>query len=87
MNFFSSLFLFGFKQNVSDYSLFIKNNGNYMIILLVYVDDVILTDSHESELKKVKDFLKTQLIIKDIGLLKYFLGIEVVNIENGLCLN
>ncbi|KAL4583501.1 hypothetical protein LXL04_008075 [Taraxacum kok-saghyz] len=41
----------------------------------------------ETEIAKVKTFLKSQFLIKDLGLLKYFLGIEVIDIPNGLCLS
>lgn len=78
--------MLGFQQSISDYSLFIKKFENSITVLLVYVDDIILTGSHETELQKFKDFMKSQLLIKDLGILKYFLGIEVVNLDNGLCL-
>ncbi|GKB48669.1 ribonuclease H-like domain-containing protein [Tanacetum coccineum] len=32
-------------------------------------------------------FLKSKFMIKDLGKLKYFLGIEVVDIDKGICLN
>ncbi|CAM8966665.1 unnamed protein product [Rhodiola kirilowii] len=38
-----SLIDFGFKQSLEDYSLFTLTKDNHFIILLVYVDDVVLT--------------------------------------------
>nr|KAJ0191767.1 hypothetical protein LSAT_V11C800422600 [Lactuca sativa] len=83
----ASLFMFGFQQSISDYSLFIKKCGTFLTILLVYVDDIILTGNSEVEIKKVKEFMRSQFLIKDLGILKYFLGIEVISINDGLCLN
>ena len=51
------------------------------------MDDIILTGNDESELNNVKNFLKSQFFIKDLGELKYFLGIEVLRTEKGICLN
>lgn len=66
--------MFGFQQNISDYSLFVRKFEGSITVLLVYVDDIILTGSSEIELEKVKDFMKSQFLIKDLGILKYFLG-------------
>ncbi|KAL4574342.1 hypothetical protein LXL04_021171 [Taraxacum kok-saghyz] len=83
----SSLFSFGFKQSINDYSMFVMEVNNKIVVLLVYVDDIILTGNDDVEISKVKEFLKSQFLIKDLGLLKYFLGIEVIEIPGGLCLN
>ena len=83
----SSLLSFGFKQSINDYSLFVRQFQNTFVVLLVYVDDIILTGNDESELNNVKNFLKSQFLIKDLGELKYFLGIEVLRTEKGICLN
>ncbi|GKD65458.1 ribonuclease H-like domain-containing protein, partial [Tanacetum coccineum] len=57
------------------------------LALLVYVDDIILTGNNVSEIDKYKVFLKSKFMIKDLGKLKYFLGIEVIDTHNGICLN
>nr|KAJ0196275.1 hypothetical protein LSAT_V11C700361250 [Lactuca sativa] len=83
----ASLFMFGFRQSVSDYSLFIWKVEGSITVLLVYVDDIILTGNSEIELQKVKSFMNSQFLIKDLGTLKYFLRIKVVKFDSGLCLN
>ena len=60
---------------------------NFFMILLVYVDDIILTGDSEIEIGKFKQFLQTKFLIKDLGYLRFFLGIEIVNISTGVCLN
>ncbi|KAL4572059.1 hypothetical protein LXL04_018828 [Taraxacum kok-saghyz] len=77
---------FGFIQSKNDYSLYTFNKRNCFIILLVYVDDIILTGDSEVEIESVKSFLKSKFRIKDLGILKFFLGNEIVNCESGVCL-
>ncbi|GJW09279.1 ribonuclease H-like domain-containing protein [Tanacetum coccineum] len=57
------------------------------LALLVYVDDIIITGNSIYEIEKFKVFLKSNFMIKDLGKLKYFLGIEVVDTDKGICLN
>ncbi|GJX91980.1 ribonuclease H-like domain-containing protein [Tanacetum coccineum] len=77
----------GFVQSKFDYSLFTKNSDNVCIILLVYVDDIVVTRNNLNEIKKFKQFLKSKFQIKDLGKLKYFLGIEVLDNKDGICLS
>ncbi|GJT70413.1 zf-CCHC domain-containing protein, partial [Tanacetum coccineum] len=57
------------------------------LYLLVYVDDLVITGNFEFEIKKFKTFLNKKFKIKDLGELKYFLGIKVLRTKTGLCLN
>ncbi|GJZ15952.1 putative RNA-directed DNA polymerase [Tanacetum coccineum] len=77
----------GFVQNKNDYSLFTKKFGDIFVDLLVYVDDIIITGNNLNEINKFKQFLKTKFMIKDLGKLKYFLGIEVLETPTGVCLS
>ncbi|GJT33006.1 ribonuclease H-like domain-containing protein [Tanacetum coccineum] len=75
-----------FVQSVNDHSLFIKSKDNKFIAFLVYVDDIVVTGNCIDEIDKFKVFLKSKFKIKDLGPLKYFLGIEVIKTEKDLCL-
>ncbi|GJW76284.1 putative RNA-directed DNA polymerase [Tanacetum coccineum] len=77
----------GFCQSKSDYFLYIKSVGDVFLVLLVYVDDIIVTGNNAVEIDKFKVFLKGKFKIKDLGKLKYFLGIEVVDTKSGISLN
>ena len=44
----SALFQIGFQQSSNDFSLFVRNFKDTVVILLVYVDDIILTGNSEN---------------------------------------
>ncbi|KAG7537940.1 Reverse transcriptase RNA-dependent DNA polymerase [Arabidopsis suecica] len=73
----SSLEKYGFRQSLSDYSLFVLEKNGVEIRVLVYVDDLVITGNKVSEIEDFKAYLSTCFHMKDLGILKYFLGIEV----------
>lgn len=83
----AALISLGLHQSSSDYSLFVKNQNSHISILLVYVDDVVLTGNHLEEINYVKSFLDQQFRIKDLGELKFFLGLEVARSKSGIVLS
>ena len=76
----------GYKQAAFDASLFTKSTYSSFIVLLVYVDDVILAGNTFSEFSLIKGVLHHAFKIKDIGQLKYFLGLEVARSKSGISL-
>ncbi|KAH7538135.1 hypothetical protein FEM48_Zijuj03G0166900 [Ziziphus jujuba var. spinosa] len=77
---------YGFLQSYSDYSLFTYTKGNIQINVLVYVDDLIISGNDSAALKTFKAYLSDCFKMKDLGALKYFLGIEVARSSAGLFL-
>jgi Reverse transcriptase (RNA-dependent DNA polymerase) len=73
-----------FKISSADSSLFIKNNFNGITIVLVYVYDLIITGDNQVEIDGIKQDLKQKFDIKDLGKLKYFLGIEIAHSQKRL---
>ncbi|GJY50738.1 ribonuclease H-like domain-containing protein [Tanacetum coccineum] len=76
-----------FSQNKFDYSLYTKSHKGVFVAFFVYVDDIIITGNSVSKIEKFKTVHKFKFMIKDIGKLKCFLGIEVIDIVKGICLN
>ena len=74
----------GFQQSHADYSLFTQVHGNSITVILLYVDDMVITGNNEKAIKDLKKFLNSCFKIKDLGLLKYFLGIEVAQSKAGI---
>lgn len=78
---------FGYKQSNADHTLFIKHKKGKLTTLIVYVDDMILTGDDYEEMRPLQDYLATEFEMKDLGQLKYFLGIEVVRTNQGIFLS
>ncbi|KAI3707507.1 hypothetical protein L6452_26097 [Arctium lappa] len=77
----------GFIQSTSDYSLFTKCFDNIFIVLLVYVDDIVITGNSYPEIQEVKNYLQSRFKIKNLGVLKFFLGIEILETKKGVCMS
>ncbi|VVA37848.1 PREDICTED: Retrovirus-related Pol poly from, partial [Prunus dulcis] len=73
----------GFTVSHSDPSLFVKHVGSDSVILLLYVDDIILTGSKDSLVQEVIDELSVVFEMKDMGRLTYFLGLQISYHDNG----
>ncbi|XP_016746235.1 uncharacterized mitochondrial protein AtMg00810-like [Gossypium hirsutum] len=71
-------------QSSCDFSLFVRASTGSFIALLVYVDDIILAGNDLSEFARVKQFLDHAFQIKDLGVLRYFLGLEVARNSTGI---
>ncbi|GJQ92447.1 putative RNA-directed DNA polymerase [Tanacetum coccineum] len=82
----SVLKVFGFEQSKNDFSLYTKSAGESFVVLLVYVDDILITGNDMTEINNCKKLLNSEFMIKDLGVLKYFLGIEVISDNKTLCL-
>lgn len=73
----------GFTSSMSDTSLFVKNDQDDVIILLLYVGDIILTGSNVSKIQSVVHDLAEVFDLKDMGKLIYFLGLHIHYQEDG----
>ena len=68
--------------------MFYKHSKDGKIaILIVYVDDIVLTDNDKEELDRLKRRLVVEFEIKDLGALKYFLGKEFARSKEGIFVN
>ena len=74
----------GFQQSHSDHSLFLRFTGSITTILLVYVDDIILTGNSITEIQDITMHLDQRFKIKDLGNLKFFLGLEIARSSAGI---
>ena len=78
---------YGFKQAMVDHTLFYKRDGDDITLLIVYVDDMIVTGNNLKKIEKLQNYLSKEFEMKDLGALKYFLGIEVSRSKHGLFLS
>ncbi|WMV51529.1 hypothetical protein MTR67_044914 [Solanum verrucosum] len=63
-----------FQQSKADYSLFTKVKGSSFTIILIYVDDILLTGNELQEIERIKRFLLKCFRIKVLGELKRLVG-------------
>eukprot|EP00253_Pinus_taeda_P026954 PITA_26954 len=73
----------GFSRCYSDNTVYTKKVGNSLIILVLYVDDLILTGSDPNLINHVKSSLKKKFEMTDLGHLHYFLGLQVLQSKEG----
>jgi hypothetical protein len=57
------------------------------IYLLVYVDDIIVASSSSQVVTTLLQDLGNEFALKDLGALRYFLGIEVSQLKDGILLS
>ncbi|KAK9912823.1 hypothetical protein M0R45_036663 [Rubus argutus] len=74
----------GFTSSYADPSLFVKASGKSKIYLLLYVDDIIITGNSEMLITEVKQALQHEFDMKDLGLLHFFLGLEIQYVPDGM---
>ncbi|KAK2969475.1 hypothetical protein RJ640_022189 [Escallonia rubra] len=67
--------------------MFVRQSTSSMLVLLLYVDDIILTGSDPVELPSFVDALSSRFAMKDLGDLHFFLGIEARRDSSGLFLS
>jgi hypothetical protein len=72
----------GFQPTRSDSSLFVLRQGKESVYLLLYVDDIVLTASSSDLLCWVINTINAEFMLKDMGPVHYFLGIQVQRNDN-----
>jgi hypothetical protein len=77
----------GYKQSNADHTLFYKCNMKNITILIVYVDDIVITGDDTKSIDQLKAKLASEFEVKDLGPLRYFLGIEVSRSPKGIYLS
>ncbi|KAG7568373.1 Reverse transcriptase RNA-dependent DNA polymerase [Arabidopsis thaliana x Arabidopsis arenosa] len=85
---FSSYLLnYGFVYSPRDPSLFVYLKNNSIMLLLLYVDDMVLTGNDKTLISDLLKSLGTEFRMKDMGPMAYFLGIQATFTPEGLFLN
>ena len=71
----------------ADHSLYVREKENGIIIVCIYVDDLIVGGDKEAEIEHVKALMKQEFDMKDLGELRYFLGIEIIRTKESIWLS
>ncbi|KAM2593818.1 hypothetical protein TB1_042916 [Malus domestica] len=78
---------YGYQQGNADHTLFIKRKGSKVTLVIIYVDDMVVTGDDTEEMNELQEHLSSEFEMKDLGGLKYFLGIEVARSRDGIYLS
>ena len=77
-------FSYGYSTNLS---LYVWENESGIVVICIYVDDLIVGGDNVATIEHVKTLLKQEFDMKDLGELRYFLGIEIIRTEEGIWLS
>uniref|UniRef100_A0A2N9IHB0 Reverse transcriptase Ty1/copia-type domain-containing protein n=1 Tax=Fagus sylvatica TaxID=28930 RepID=A0A2N9IHB0_FAGSY len=80
----SHLLTIGFVASTADPSLFVLRTGSTVLYLLLYVDDIILTSNSSSAVASLIAQLAETFELKDLGPLRFFLGLQIDYNRTGL---
>jgi hypothetical protein len=69
-----------------DHSFYVHRSDESIVVITIYVDNLIVGGDNEKEVEHVKSLLKQKFDMKDLGELKFFLGIEVIRMPQGIWL-
>ena len=77
----------GFEKSKLEHAVYKKNSKDSSLIVGVFVDDLIISGPSFSDIKRFKEEMKKKFSMSDLGLLSYYLGIEVKQEEGGVILS
>jgi len=73
-----------FQTSNADFSLYVKKTNRGIVIIVIYVDDLIITGDKFVNIFDLKKLLKQKFEMMDLGELHYFLSIEVIQSPKGI---
>lgn len=74
----------GFERSKNEPTLYVKKQGTDFLVVCLYVDDIIYLGSCDSLLEEFKSSMMKKFEMSDLGLLHYFLGLEVKQCSDGI---
>ncbi|KAA3467574.1 pleiotropic drug resistance protein 3-like [Gossypium australe] len=78
----------GFERSISEPTLYVKKKkAKTQLIVSLYVDDVLVTGGDQAMLVDFKTKMQQMFEMSDLGLMTYFLGMEVTQTQKGICLS
>ena len=72
----------GFTKSLSESTLYIKQNGDNILIISLYVDDLLVTGNNNNNVETFKQEMMSVFEMTDLGLMSFFLGMEVKQAEH-----
>ena len=82
----SELIALGFVRSKLDHAVYRRSSKHSFLLVGVYVDDLIISGPDVTDIKSFKSEMKKRFSMSDLGLLSYYLGIEVKQDDGGITL-
>jgi hypothetical protein len=82
-----TLLSFGFVRCASEPAVYTRRQGSELLIIGVYVDDLMITGSSSNDIREFKLEMAKVFCMSNLGLLHYYLGIEVIQGVEGISLS
>jgi len=76
----------GFQQSAHEAAVYWRGSGEDLLLVGVYVDDLIITGADGREVEEFKAAMKDRFEMSDLGLLCFYLGVEVRQDAKGITL-
>ena len=70
-----------------DSNVYFLKKINSLLIIVLYVDDLLITGSSASVITNIKTALHKRFSMKDMGLLNFFLGLEIYQSDSGITIS
>ena len=74
----------GFKQCESNHSIYVLHVEGDTLIVVVYVDDLVLTDNNPNLIYWLKSRLAGTFEMTDLDIFHFFLNLQVLPLSDGL---
>ncbi|KAL1549227.1 hypothetical protein AAHA92_17357 [Salvia divinorum] len=74
----------GFTKCPYEHTLYVSRKENDILIVCLYVDDLIFTGNNPSMFEEFKKVMTKEFEMTDIGLMAYYLGVQVKQLEDGV---
>jgi hypothetical protein len=75
-----------FVQSEHEHAMYRRSHGDDILLVGVYVDDLVITGSSLAAVEEFKEEMKRAFLMSDLGLLSFYLGIEVRQDAGGITL-
>jgi hypothetical protein len=73
----STLKEMGFRQSPHEAAIYRRVNGGNALLVGVYVDNLVITDTKDAEVAAFKEEMKVTFQMSDLRVLSFYLGIKV----------